>query len=74
MSLGNKGGKSAPAPRVPTEEENTLRSKSTVTFMDVLGEGPIKGLVNGLKSIYYNDTPLQAEDGSYESHQSCSQY
>jgi predicted phage tail protein len=33
--------------------------------MDVLGEGPIKGLANGLKSVFYNDTPLQAADGTY---------
>lgn len=65
MSLGHGGGQNPPAPRVPIEEENTLRSKATVTFMDVLGEGPIEGLVNGLKSIFYNDTPLQAEDGTF---------
>jgi len=64
MSLGHKGGR-APAPRIPFEAENTLRSKATVTFMDVLGEGPIKGLVNGLKSVFYNDTPLQAADDTY---------
>lgn len=65
MSLGHGGGQNPPAPRVPIEEENTLRSKATVTFMDVLGEGPIKGLVNGLKSVFYNDTPLQADDGTF---------
>ena len=64
-SLGNASGGGAPARRVPIEEENTLRSKATVTFMDVLGEGPIEGLVNGLKSIFYNDTPLQADDGTF---------
>jgi predicted phage tail protein len=65
MSLGHGGGQKPPAPRIPIEAENTLRSKATVTFMDVLGEGPIKGLVDGLKSVFYNDTPLQASDGSY---------
>lgn len=65
-SLGAlSGGGGGQARRAPIEEENTLRSKATVTFMDVLGEGPIEGLVNGLKSIYYNDTPLQAEDGTF---------
>ena len=48
-----------------TEAPNTLRSKATVRILDFLSEGPIGGLVDGAKSIYFNDTPLQASDGTY---------
>lgn len=44
---------------------DTLFSKATVRIIDVLGEGPIGGLVNGAQSIYFNDTPLMASDGTY---------
>ena len=47
------------------EDPDTLRSKATVRIIDVLGEGPIGGLVDGAKSIFFNGTPLQANDGSY---------
>lgn len=43
---------------------NTLRSKAVVRIIDMLGEGPIQGLVNGAKSIFFDGTPLQAPDGS----------
>jgi predicted phage tail protein len=43
---------------------NTLRSKATVRIIDMLGEGPIQGLVDGPKSIFFDDTPLMAPDGS----------
>jgi len=60
---GGKGG--AAAGRIPREAENTLRSKATGVILDVLSEGPIEGLVDGLKSVFFNDTPLQNQDGTY---------
>lgn len=63
---GRKGGKGGGgSSRSPIEEPNSLRSRSLVRFVDVISEGPIRGLVNGNKSIYLDDTPLQNEDGSY---------
>lgn len=63
---GKKGGGSA---HVPYDAPNTLYSKQQVKILDVLSEGPVEGLSNGnahpFKSIFFNDTPVQAKDGSY---------
>lgn len=67
--FGSKGGSSsAPAPRIPVEAPNTLRSKATARILDALGEGEIVGLVDGAKSIYLDKTPLQNTDGSFNFH------
>lgn len=59
------GGKGEDTPRVPVEAPNTLQSIDTARVIDVISEGEIEGLVNGAKSIYYDDTPLQNDDDSY---------
>lgn len=46
------------------EEKDSLRSKATLSILDLLGEGPIGGLVSGAKSVFLNDTPLQNENGT----------
>ena len=48
-----------------TEAPNTLQSTAIVRIIDILSEGPIGGLVDGAKSIFFNNTPLMASDGSY---------
>lgn len=48
-----------------TEAKDTLRSRATLNMLDLLGEGPIGGLVNGTRSVFFNDTPLQNADGSF---------
>lgn len=48
-----------------TEDPNTLRSRATARVIDVLCEGPIKGLVNGAQSIFFGETPVQDSDGSF---------
>lgn len=58
---GGKGGGS----RSPTEAPNSLRSRSTARVIDLVSEGPIVGLVDGLKSVFFNDTALQNADGSF---------
>jgi predicted phage tail protein len=35
------------------------------SVLDLLGEGVIGGLIDGAKSIFLNDTPLQNSDNSY---------
>lgn len=47
------------------EKPNTLQSRAITRVMGVVGAGEIGGLVDGAKSIYFGDTPLMAEDGTY---------
>ena len=46
------------------EDKNTLRSRQFAKIVDLLSEGPIRGVVNGLKGVYYDGTPLQAATGA----------
>ena len=65
---GAGGGGDTPTPpeqRVPVESPDSLHSISYAKVLDLISEGEIYGLVNGNKSIYYNETPLQNADGSY---------
>jgi len=52
-------------PHVPVEAPDSLVSASYAKIVDFLSEGEIDGLVDGYKSIYVNDTPLQNTDGSF---------
>ncbi|MCE2910220.1 MAG: phage tail protein [Burkholderiaceae bacterium] len=61
---GGKGGGQQQG-RTPTEASDSLRSKAYARVVDLLSEGEIEGLVDGARSIYLNDTPLQNRDGSY---------
>ena len=49
----------------PTEDKDNLDSKSFARVLDLIGEGEIEGLENGAKSIFLNNTPLQADDGTF---------
>ena len=57
---GGKGGGGSGA----TEASDSLRSRQIAKVIDVLCEGPIVGLINGLQSIYLNEVPLQNPNGS----------
>jgi predicted phage tail protein len=59
------GGKRGSGQRAPREEPNTLRSRSIARVIDLLCEGPVRGLVDGAKSIYFGETPVQNTDGSF---------
>lgn len=61
---GGKGGGGGGSTHVPTEAPNTLRSRAYARVIDVISEGEIEGLANGLKSIYLDGTPIQAADGT----------
>jgi predicted phage tail protein len=61
MGGGGKGG----GGRAAREDPESLQSKALVSILDLLGEGQIGGLLNGAQSIYFNETPLQNPDGSY---------
>jgi|TARA_R110002074_G_scaffold281144_1_gene452415 predicted phage tail protein len=61
-SGGGKGGKGGGAPK---EDDNTLFSVSKARVIDLVSEGEIEGLINGDKSIFINQTPLQDASGTY---------
>lgn len=68
MRLKGSGGGGAPKqsqPRAAVEAPNTLQSKNTARVVDLLCEGPVKGLVNGLQSVYLDDTALENSDGTF---------
>ncbi len=63
------GGKSGGGARTPIEAPNTLHSAQSLRIVDAISEGVIEGFANGndapFKSVYFNDTPVQNADGSY---------
>ena len=61
---GGKGGSKA-SQRTPTEKANSLFSTSYAELVDLIGEGEIYGLVDGFKSIFIDNTPLQNANDSY---------
>lgn len=65
--IGYGGGKDAPATagRTPVESPDSLHSTSYAKLLDLVSEGEIEGLVDGMESIFLDETPLQNEDGSY---------
>ena len=60
---GGKGG--GGSSRVPVEDPDSLRSIEYAKVIDLVSEGEIGGLVNGLKSVYLDETPIQNQDDSY---------
>ena len=65
MQITGYGGKSGSGSSSATEAADTLRSISYAKILDLISEGEIGGLVDGDKSIYFDQTPLQNSDGSY---------
>lgn len=60
---GGKGG--GGTARAAIEDPDSLRSKQYARVLDAVCEGPIVGLVNGAKSVFLDDTPLQNPDNTY---------
>ena len=60
---GGKGG--GGGGHTPTEADDSLQSKQFANVLDLISEGEIEGLDDGNKSIFFDGTPLQAADGSY---------
>lgn len=61
---GGKGG-SEQQQQAPSVAPNTLRSKNLARLIDLVSEGPIGGLVNGLQSVFNDEVALQNPDGSF---------
>lgn len=58
-------GKDSGKEKTPRIEPDNLESKQRLSIIDIIGEGQIEGPKNGLKSVFLNKTPIQAEDGSF---------
>jgi predicted phage tail protein len=61
---GGKGGGGGAA-RTPTTERDGLDSRQYAELIDLISEGEIAGLKDGLKSIYLDNTPLQNPNGTF---------
>lgn len=59
MGKGGGGG------HTPVEAKETSRSKQLVKIIDVISDGEIEGLADGMKSVYFDNTPVQNKNGSY---------
>ncbi|HFE7435001.1 TPA: host specificity protein J [Salmonella enterica subsp. enterica serovar Newport] len=64
--MGLFGGK--PKQHTPREERDNLKSTQELSVIDVIGEGPIKGLVNDLQGLRLNDTPVVDAHGDVNVH------
>ena len=62
---GSKGGGKGDGQdfRSPIEHPNTLQATTTARLVELIGEGPIVGLVDGMKSVFYDGTPVENADG-----------
>lgn len=58
------GGKGGGGGSAPIESPDSLHSIAYARVLDLVSEGEIGGLVNGLQSIYLDSTPLVNQDGS----------
>ncbi|RPD90365.1 DUF1983 domain-containing protein, partial [Neisseria weixii] len=63
------GGKSGGGQSTPYEAPNTLSSAQSLRIIDAISEGLIEGFANGndapFKSVFFNDTPVQNPNGSF---------
>ncbi|MCJ8600983.1 phage tail protein [Klebsiella pneumoniae] len=61
---GGSKSSSSSSTRTPVEAADTLRSRTMVSILDLLGEGQIGGLISGAQSIFIDDVALENPDGS----------
>lgn len=47
------------------EAPNTLRARQSAKIVDAMCEGPIEGIVGGLRGIFLNETAVQNKDGTF---------
>lgn len=60
--FGAKGG--GGTQRTPVEAPDSLYSTAMARILDLLSEGEIVGLENGLKDVFLDETPVMNADGS----------
>lgn len=61
---GYGGSSSSSSSRTPVEAADSLQSHQYAQIVDLLSEGPIKGLVDGLRSVYLDNTPVVSASGA----------
>lgn len=61
--MGGKGG--GGSARTASTARDDLNSRQYAELIDAISEGEIEGLKNGLASVYFDNTPLQNPDGSF---------
>ncbi|MCF5978963.1 host specificity protein J [Xanthomonas perforans] len=57
--------KGASSARTPVETPDSLQSIAFAKIIDLISEGEIAGLKDGLRSVYLDGTPLQGADGGF---------
>ncbi|MEM4720532.1 MAG: phage tail protein [Candidatus Methanomethylicaceae archaeon] len=67
--IKGKAGGDAPEYRPPKIAKDNLIATSTAYLVEVISEGPIAGLVDGPRSIYFDQTPLSVLSSSGEQDQ-----
>lgn len=65
LDIRGAGGKSDSTARTPVETPDSLHSIAFAKIIDLISEGEIKGLVNGLQSVVLDGAPLQSSDGQF---------
>jgi predicted phage tail protein len=58
------GGARQSESRTPVEAPDSLHSIAFAHILDLISEGEIVGLVNGLNSVYLDETPIANDDGT----------
>ena len=64
IPISGSGGKSGAGGGGISEDPDTLSGVTRARYIDLIGEGPIKGLVNGEASIYLDGVPLRDLKGT----------
>ncbi|OPB09051.1 host specificity protein J [Pseudomonas synxantha] len=59
---GSKGGEDKPRPSV--EAPDNLQSTAYARLLDLVSEGEVRGMADGMRSVFLGETPLANADGS----------
>ncbi|HAU7883800.1 TPA: host specificity protein J [Escherichia coli] len=57
-------GKGSSKGHTPREAKDNLKSTQLLSVIDAISEGPVEGLVDGLKSVLLNSTPVLDSEGN----------
>lgn len=61
--ISGSGGKGGGGGGSVTEDEDSLLSIQYASVLDLISEGEIQGLEDGLKSVYFDGTPIKSASG-----------
>lgn len=62
--IGHGGGKNGGSSHTHYEATDSLHSTAYARVLDLVSEGEILGLANGVQSVFLNQTPVQNADGT----------